>query len=97
MPWKVSGSEAPKTAASAAFQGPDPDRAGFEVDVPGTDGQGFGNPGASVGEREGEGLVGRFRCAGGGLEETPAFIGCEVLAAASIDELEIADQARHFA
>ena len=34
---------------------------------------------------------------GGGLEEAPAFIGSEVLAAAGVDELEIADQARHFA
>ena len=33
----------------------------------------------------------------GGLEETPAFIGGEVLAAAGTDKLEIADQAIHFA
>ena len=33
----------------------------------------------------------------GGLEEMLAFISSEVLAAAGVDELEIADQARHFA
>ena len=41
-----------------------------------------------MGEREGEGLVGRPRRPGGGLE---------VLVAAGVDELEIADQARDFA
>ena len=52
----------------AALQGPDPDRSGLEVDVPGANGQGFGNPGAGVGERERKGLVGRPRRPGGGLE-----------------------------
>ena len=33
----------------------------------------------------------------GGLEEAPALVGGEVLAAAGVDELEIADQTRHFA
>ena len=33
---------------------------------------------------------------GAGLKETPAFIGGEVLAAVGVDELEVADQARHF-
>ena len=33
----------------------------------------------------------------GFLEEAPALIGGEVLAAAGVDELEIADQTRHFA
>ena len=42
----------------AALQGPYPDRGGLEVDVHGPDGQGLGDPGAGVGEREGEGLVG---------------------------------------
>ena len=84
-------------ALRAALQGPDPDRGGLRVDVPGANGQGFENPGTGVGEREGEGLVGWPRRPGGGLEETPAFIGSEVLAAAGVDELEIADQARHFA
>ena len=33
----------------------------------------------------------------GDLEEASALIGGEVLAAAGVDELEIADQTRHFA
>lgn len=49
-------------------------------------GQGFGNPGAGVSEREGEGLVSRPRRPGGGLKEPPAFIGSEILAAAGVDE-----------
>ena len=73
--WAVARDLTP--ALGAALQ--DPDRASLEVDVPGTDGQGFGNPGAGVGECEGEGL------------------GGEVLMAAGVDKLEIADQARHFA
>ena len=81
----------------AALQGPDPDRGGLKVDVPGANGQGFGNPGAGMGERERKSLAGRPRRPGGSLEETPAFIGGEVLAAAGVDELEIANQARHFA
>ena len=36
---------------------PVPDRGGLEVDVLETDGQGFGDAGTGVGEREGEGLV----------------------------------------
>ena len=87
--WAVARDLAP--TLGAALQGPDPDRGALEVDVPGANGQGFGNPGAGMGEREGEGLVGWPRRPGGGLEETPAFIGCEVLAAAGVDELEIAD------
>ena len=50
-----------------------------------------------MGERERKSLFGRPRRPGGGLEETSAFIGGEVLAATGVDELEIADQARHFA
>ena len=41
----------------AALQGLDPDRGGLEVNVGGPDGWGLGDPGASVREREGEGLV----------------------------------------
>ena len=43
------------SALGAALLGPDPDRGGLEVDVPGIDGQGFGDTGAGMGE----GLVGR--------------------------------------
>ena len=38
-------------ALSASLQGPVLERDGFEVDVPGTNSQGFGNPGAGVSER----------------------------------------------
>ena len=41
-------------ALGAALQGPDPDRGGLEVDVPGTDCQDFGDTGAGV--RQGEGV-----------------------------------------
>ena len=50
-----------------------------------------------MGEREGEGLVGRPRRQACGFEEAPALIGGEVLAAAGVDEVEIADQSRYFA
>ena len=49
-----------------------------------------------MGENEGEDRVGGLRRPGGGLEERPAFIGGEVLATTGVDELKIADQARHF-
>ena len=81
----------------AALQGPDPDRGGLEVDIHGPDGQGLGDPGAGVGEREGEGLVGRPRRQARGFEQALALIGGQVLPAAGVDELEVADQARHFA
>ena len=84
-------------ALGATLQGPGPDQGGLEVDVPEANGQGFENPGASMGERERKSLVGRPRRSRGGLEETPAFIGGDVLAAAGVNELEIADRARHFA
>ena len=32
----------------------------------------------------------------GGIEEAPAHIGGEIIAAAGVDELEIADQTRYF-
>ena len=35
--------------------------------------------------------------AGRGFEEAQALIGDQVLPAAGVDELEVADQARHFA
>ena len=76
----------------AALQGPDPDQGGLKVDVHGPDGQGFGDPGAGVGEREGEGLVGRPRRQVRGFEEALALIGGQVLPAAGVDELEVADQ-----
>ena len=41
-------------ALGAALQVSDPDRGGLAVDVAGKVGQGFGDPGASVGERESE-------------------------------------------
>ena len=84
-------------ALGAALQGPEPDGAGLEVDVLRPDGQGFGDPGAGARERECEGLVGRLRRQGGGGEEALALIGGQVFPAAGVDELEIADQARHFA
>ncbi len=83
-------------AFGATLQGPDPDRGGLEVDVLGANCQGFGNPGTGVGKRERRSLAGWPRRPGGGGEETPAFIGGEVLAV-GVDELEIADQAIHFA
>ena len=57
----------------AALQGPDPDRGGLEVDVHRPDGQGLGDPGAGVGEREGEGLVGWPRRQARGFEEALAL------------------------
>ena len=81
----------------AALPGPDTDRGGLEVDVHGPDGQGLGDPGAGEGEREGEGLVGRPRRLARGFEEALALIGSQVLPAAGVDELEVTDQARHFA
>ena len=68
----------------AVLQGPDPDRGGLKVDVLGANGQGFRNPGAGVGEREGESLVGRPQRPGGGLEEAPALIGSETFGRAEI-------------
>lgn len=59
-------------------------------------GQGFGNPGTVVGERERKSLVGRSQRPGSDLEETPALIGGEVFATAGVDGLKIADLARHF-
>ena len=58
----------------AALQGPDPDRGGLEVDIHGPDGQGLGDPGAGVGEREGEGLVGRSRRQARGFEVAEEFM-----------------------
>ena len=58
------------SALGTALQGLEPVRGSTEVDVPGTDGQGFGNPGAGVVERERKGLVGKPRHPGGGHEET---------------------------
>ena len=65
----------------AALQGPDPDRGGLEIDVRRSDGQDLGDPGAGVGEREGEGLVGRPRRQARGFEEALALIGGQVLPA----------------
>ena len=62
----------------AALRGPYPDRASLEIGVDRSDGQGFGDPGAGVSEREGEGLVGGSWCPDGGFEEAPALIGGEV-------------------
>ncbi len=59
--------------------------------------QGLGDPGAGVGKREGEGLVGRSRRQGRGFEEALALIGGQVLRASCVDELDVPDQARHFA
>ena len=81
----------------AALQGPDPDRGGLVVDVHRPDGQGLGDPGAGVGENVGERLVGRPRRQARGFEEALALIGGQVLPATGVDELEVADQARHFA
>ena len=47
--------------------------------------------------KECKGLVGWLRRRAGGFEEAPTHIGNEVLAAAGVDDLEIADQARYFA
>ena len=68
----------------AALQGPDPDRGGLDVDVHGPDGQGLGDPGGGVCEREGEGLVGRPRRQARGFEEALALIGGQVLPAAGV-------------
>ena len=86
-----------KARIGAALQGPYPDRGSLEADVPRANGQGFENPGAGVGERERKTLVGRSQRSGGGLENTPACLGGEVPAAVGVDELKIANQARHFA
>ena len=84
-------------ALGAALQSSDSDRGRLEVDVQGADGQGLGDLGAGVGEDEGEGLVSGLRRPGGDIEEAAALAGGQVLPAAGVDELEIADQARHFA
>ena len=81
----------------AALQGPSPDRGGLELDVHGPNGQGPGDPGAGVGEREDEGLVGRPWCQARGFKIALALIGGQVLPAAGVDELEVADEARYFA
>ena len=89
------GTRTSRQRSAPALQGPDPDRGGLNVHGP--DGQGLGALGAGVGEREGEGLVGRPRRPGGDFEEVLPFIGGKVLVATRVDELEIADQARYFA
>ena len=75
-------------APGAALQGPYP--GGLEVDVDGADGQGLGDVSDDMRQGECKSLVGRLRCPGGDFEEAPALIGGEVLAAAGIDELEVA-------